>query len=310
MDKKSRILIIGSGGFVGSNLYKDLQKNNYENISTISLRNEPKKHNLSAALFDNKIEYVFNCAAQVGGIGANIKDPYGFLYNNVEIQNIVIDTCLKSPFLKRCLFLGSSCIYPTNCPQPMKEEYLLTGVPEPTNEGYALAKIIGLKMCEYANKQYKRIFLCVQPPNLYGPGDHYELENSHVLSALVKKISDAKRKNQMRVEIWGGGIARREFMYIEDLIDCMKWLFINNIDSDKFLNVGTGEDISIAELAFKIKKISGYVGSFNFDYTKPEGMKKKLVDNSKISNLGWKSKTTLNEGLKKTIDWYVNNATD
>ncbi len=305
MKKDSVIYISGHKGFVGSNLLNKLKEEGYNNLRYFTKEQYNLKNykDVDLIFYGNKPEYVFICAARVGGIQANIKDPYTFLYDNLTIQNNLINCCIKNN-VKKVVFLGSSCIYPKDYTQPLKEEYLMQAPLEPTNEGYALAKIAGLKLCEYANKQFETKFISLMPCNLYGPGDTFEIEKSHVLSALVKKIYDAKKQKQKNVEIWGDGEAKREFLYISDLIDCIIWSIKNLDKTDTFLNVGTGQDISIKDLAYIIKDIMGYEGEFYFNKNKPNGMMRKCLDVSKINNLGWKSKIKIEEGIKKTVEYY------
>jgi GDP-L-fucose synthase len=275
------------------------------NSKELDLRNQK---NVEEYFNINKPDYVFHLAAKVGGIAANIQSPAEFLYDNLMIEGNVIESSRKNS-VEKLLFLGSSCIYPRECPQPMKEEYLLTGKLEPTNEGYALAKICGLKMCENYNKQYGTNFINLMPPNIYGINDHFDFKNSHVISSLITKFNDAKEKNQEVVEVWGTGISRREFLFVEDVADAM-FYFMKNYSAKEigpFVNIGSGEDISIKGLAFLIKDITQYSGEIKFDETKPDGMPKKLLDSSKAAGFGWKAKTNLRTGLEKTINWYVKN---
>ena len=308
--KDKKILITGSNGMVGKSLVKMLKKEGYKklflpNSKELDLRNQKNVENYFKI---NKPSYIFHLAAKVGGIAANMNAPAEFLYDNLAMEINVIESARRN-FVEKLLFLGSSCIYPRDCPQPMKEEHLLTGKLEPTNEGYALAKISGLKMCEYYNKQYGTNFINLMPPNIYGINDHFESEKSHVISALITKLNDAKNKQSESIEVWGTGISRREFLYVEDAADAMVYFMKNYSAKDigPFINIGSGEDISIKELAFLIKDIMGYSGELKFGVSKPDGMPKKLLDSSKAEGLGWKAKTSLNEGLKKTIEWYLKN---
>lgn len=241
----------------------------------------------------------------MGGIQANIKSPADFLYDNLMISSNVIEAS-RLVGVKKLLFLGSSCIYPRLCEQPMKEEYLLTGGLEPTNEGYAIGKIAGVKLCEYYNKQYGCNFISAIPPNIYGPRDNFSLTDSHVISALIRKIHYAKVNGENSIEIWGTGSARREFLFNSDLVDGLIFLMINYSEKEH-INIGSGNDISIKELAGLIKKIIGYKGEFFWDESRPDGMPKKFMDSSKINTLGWFPKTSLKEGLKKTYNWYKMN---
>ncbi|MEK6833308.1 MAG: GDP-L-fucose synthase [Nanoarchaeota archaeon] len=310
MDINGKILVTGSDGMVGTALINKLKERGYHNLllpafKELDLRNQKDVENFFEK---NRPEYIFHIAAKVGGIAANIASPAEFLYDNLIMEANVIESAKKNS-VKKLLFLGSSCIYPRECPQPMKEEDLLTGKLEPTNEGYALAKICGLKLCEYYNKQYGTNFINLMPPNIYGINDHFESEKSHVISALITKFVDAKNKESEFVEIWGTGVSRREFLFVEDVADAMIY-FMENYSAKEmgpFINIGSGEDISIKELAFLIKELIGYTGNLRFDASKPDGMPKKLLDNSKSANFGWKAKTNLREGLQKTIDWYTKN---
>lgn len=307
-DKK--ILITGGNGMVGKALVKKLGGEGYNNLllpnsKELNLRNQKEVEDYFSI---NKPEYVFHLAAKVGGIAANMNYPAEFLYDNLAMETNVIESSRKND-VKKLLFLGSSCIYPRECPQPMKEEDLLTGKLEPTNEGYALAKICGLKLCEFYNKQYGTDFINLMPPNIYGVNDHFESEKSHVISALITKFNDANKNKAESVEIWGTGVSRREFLYVDDAADAM-FYFMKNYsakDISPFVNIGSGEDISIKELAFLIKDMIGYKGELKFDPSKPDGMPKKLLDSSKAADLGWKAKTGLKDGLKNTIDWYLKN---
>lgn len=299
------IYVPGHTGFVGKAVVNALSKTD-AHIITASHSDIDLKDYRSTLTFikETRPDCIVNCAAIVGGIKANMADPYKFLFDNLQIQNSLIDSAMRCK-IKKFVFLGSSCVYPKDYKQPLKEEYLLKDIPEPTNEGYSIAKISGLKLCEYANKTQKDTqFISLMPCNLYGPGDTFDLERSHVLSALVKRISLAKKIGANVVEIWGTGDQRREFLYIEDLADAILWSISNLTNIDGFVNVGTGEDISIKELAFKIAKVVGYEGNFVFDTSKPDGMKKKCLDVSKINNLGWRAKTSFDEGLAKTIEFF------
>lgn len=252
-----------------------------------------------------KPEYVFLAAAKVGGIHANNKYPAEFIYQNLAVQNNVIHFSYVNGVKKLC-FLGSSCIYPKLSPQPMKEEYLLDGKLEPTNEPYAIAKIAGIAMAKSYNRQYGTNYISVMPTNLYGPNDNFDLQNSHVLPALIRKFVEAKENNAPSVVLWGTGTPKREFLYVDDMADACIFL-MNNYDGDDFFNIGTGEDVTILEVAQKIKTIVGFTGDLEFDSTKPDGTPRKLLDVSRINALGWKAKIHLDEGLKKAIDWYIQN---
>lgn len=305
MDKGAKVYVAGHNGLVGSAVVRELEKNGYSNLllrnrSELNLLEQDK---VSEFFAKEKPEYVIDCAARVGGIKANMTYPADFLYENLQIQNNLIWSA-KNSGVKKFLFLGSSCIYPRDCPQPMKEEYFMTARPEPTNEGYAYAKIAGMKLCEYIHTQYDLPFISCMPTNIYGPGDNFDPETSHVIPSLIRRMYEAKELGLQTVEIWGTGNSRREFLYVDDLANSIVWL-LNNYGSKDFLNIGTGEDISIKELAETIKLLIGFKGELIFDSTKPDGMPKKLLDVSKANNAGWRYKTNFEEGLKKTVDWYL-----
>ncbi len=306
MNKDDKILITGASGLVGSNLITRLEQEEshtnllYPSHSELDLLDQ---RDVNRFVEETKPKYVFHCAATVGGIQANINSPYKFLYNNLVMQNNVINACIENN-VEKVLFLASVCMYPTNYKQPLKEEYLLEASVEPTNEGYALSKICGTKLCQAANKQFNTKFIVLAPANLYGPGDSFDLNNSHVLSALIRKIYEAKENNKEGIIIWGSGKPKREFLYVDDLVDCMLWSMNNLEKTDTFLNVGTGEDISILELAKLIAEIIKYKGEFIHDISKPDGMMLKRSDVTKMNKLGWKAKTSLKEGIKKTINYY------
>jgi len=308
MKKDSKILITGSSGMVGKALVKKLQELGFNNILTPIHEEMNLVNQTSTEKYFNDnypIRYVFHLAAVVGGIQANIDSPIRFLEHNLLINCNIIQLA-SSTLTTRLINLGSSCIYPTQCKQPMKEEYLLDGKPEPTNEGYALAKICGLKLCEYYKKQFEDDFITLIPPNMYGPGDHFEKNRSHVISALITKMHKAKMNGDRFVKVWGSGEARREFLYVDDCVDVMIYFMQEGCD-EPYINIGCGEDISIADLACLIKKVVGYTGVLVFEGHKPEGMKKKLLDSSKSKTLGWTPKTKLEKGLEKTYRWYCNN---
>lgn len=305
MKLDGKIFVAGHRGLVGSAVVRKLKLEGYTNLLLRSRQELDLTH--QSAVFDffekERPEYVILCAARVGGIVANMNNQADFLYNNLMIQNNVIWSA-KNFDVKKLLFLGSSCIYPRNCEQPMKEEYLLTGLPEPTNEGYALAKIAGMKLCEQIHAQYGRRFISCMPTNMYGINDNFDAENSHVIPGLIQKIYKAKMTNSPEVKIWGTGVAKREFMYADDLADAVLWLMIN-YEGRQFVNVGTGDEVSIKELAFLIKELVGYDGAIGFDSNKPDGMPRKLLDLSKLHSLGWRHSISLREGLRKAIDYYI-----
>ncbi len=302
MNTNSKIYIAGHRGMVGSAILRRLQKEGFENFvlrssSELDLRNQNAVQNFFEA---EKPEYVFLAAAKVGGIQANNIYRAEFIYDNIAIETNVIHACYLNK-VKKLLFLGSSCIYPKNAPQPMKEEYMLTGELEPTNEPYAIAKIAGLKMCESYVRQYGCNFFTVLPTNLYGPNDNYDLNNSHVLPALLRKFHEAKINNEPFVVVWGSGKPKREFMHVDDLADACFFL-MQNYDKTDSVNIGSSEEVTIGELALMIKKITGYTGELHHDSSKPDGVMRKLLDSSRLSNLGWKAKISLEEGIRNTYE--------
>lgn len=307
MKKSSKIYIAGHRGLAGSAIVRKLKQDGFDNLlfrtsSELDLRNQ-----LAVKKFfeREKPEYVFLAAAKVGGIQANNLYPADFIYDNLCIQNNVIHGSYKNG-VKKLLFLGSSCIYPKNSVQPIKEEYLLSGFLEPTNDAYAVAKIAGIKMCKSYHKQYGCNFISAMPTNLYGPGDNYDLKNSHVLPALLRKFHEAKVNKEPTVTVWGTGKPRREFMHVDDLASAALFL-MSNYDEPEILNIGTGEDLPIGELAKLIKKISGYEGEIVFDTSMPDGTFQKLLDVSKINRLGWKAEIELEEGVRKTYQLKIDN---
>jgi len=307
MEKKSRIYVAGHKGLVGNAVLKNLQQQNYSNIIVRTRGQVDLKEQDEAKRFfeKEKPEYVFLCAAKVGGILANASYPAQFIYENLAIQNNVIHLSYKYG-VKKLLFLGSSCIYPKLAPQPVKEEYLLSGYLEKTNEPYAVAKIAGIVMCQSYNIQYKTNFISAMPTNLYGPGDRFDAENSHVIPALMLKFHMAKKNNKKFVDVWGTGKPKREFLYVEDLAEALVFL-MKNYDSPEIINVGTGEDISIRELAEMMRDVTGFKGIIKFDTSKPDGTPRKLLDVTRIRSLGWKPKTSLEGGLLKTYKWFLKN---
>lgn len=316
MTKTSKIYVAGHRGLVGSAIVKNLTCKGFSNIITRTHTELDLTDQRAVTAFfeQEKPEYVFLAAAKVGGIVANNTYRADFIYENLAIQNNVIHQSYVHG-VKKLLFLGSTCIYPKNAPQPMKEEYLLTSELEYTNEPYAIAKIAGIKMCESYNLQYSTNFISVMPTNLYGPNDNFDLETSHVLPALMRKIHEAKLKGDKEVEIWGSGKPRREFLYSEDMADACVFI-MENIDfkdvmQDKkevrntHINIGTGEDISIRELAELIQQIVGYTGKLVYNTSKPDGTMIKLTDPSKLHALGWKHKVELDEGIRSVYRWFV-----
>ncbi|MED0656401.1 GDP-L-fucose synthase [Anoxybacillus ayderensis] len=307
MERSSKIYIAGHRGLVGSAILRKLQADGYTNLvyktsQELDLRD---KNQVDEFFAKEKPEYVFLAAAKVGGIVANNEYPADFIRDNLMIQTNVIDAAYRNG-VKKLLFLGSTCIYPKFAPQPLKEEYLLTGELEPTNEPYAIAKIAGIKMCQSYNRQYGTKYISVMPTNLYGPNDNFDLHTSHVLPALIRKFHEAKENNAPYVEVWGTGTPRREFLYSDDLADACVFL-MKNYEDNEIINIGVGEDISIKELAEKIKEVVGYQGEIKFDTTKPDGTPRKLVDVSKINALGWKASISLDEGLQKVYQWFLEN---
>jgi len=307
MNKTDKIYVAGHRGLVGSAIVRKLQEDGYDNIVTrtskeLDLTNQQAVNNYFE---QEKSDYLFLSAAKVGGIHANDTYPAEFIRDNLLIQTNVIDAAYKNGATK-LLFLGSSCIYPKFAPQPMKEECLLTGELEPTNEWYAIAKIAGIKMCQAYKKQYGFNAISLMPTNLYGPGDNFNLENSHVMPALIRKFHDAKEQGVAQVEVWGTGTPRREFLHVDDLADASVFL-MNNYGSDQIINVGVGEDISIRELAETVKKVIGYEGELVFDTTKPDGTPRKLLDVAKLDNEGWKASIDLVSGVRSTYEWYLSN---
>ena len=298
MDKDSKIYVAGHNGMVGSAIVRKLKKEGYTNIIARSSKELDLKNQVAVNSFfeKEKPEFVFMAAAKVGGIHANNTFRAEFLYDNLIIECNVINACYQNK-VKKLLFLGSSCIYPKLAPQPLKEEYLLSGFLESTNEPYAIAKIAGIKLCESYRAQYGCNYISAMPTNLYGPNDNYDLNNSHVLPALIRKFHNAKKENSPFVEIWGSGTPMREFLHVDDLADACFYL-MNNYDQEGFVNVGTGTDITIKELALIIKKIVEYKGELKFDASKPDGTPRKLMDVSRLHSLGWKHKIGLEEGIR------------
>lgn len=308
MNKNIKVYIAGHKGLVGSAIVRHLKKKSYIYLiyrthKELDLVNQKEVDNFFCR---ERPEWVFLAAAKVGGIMANIEHPAEFLYENLTIECNVINSAYKYG-IKKLLFLGSSCIYPRECSQPMKEEYLLNGKLEPTNEGYALAKIAGLKLCEYYNKQYKTNFISLVPSNVYGIGDNFDLNNSHVMAALIRRFHEVKVRKLPIIKIWGTGKAKREFLYVNDLADACLY-FMENYDAKElppFINIGTGKDISIKKLAELIRDIEGYEGKIVWDTSKPGGMPRKVVDITVANKLGWQAKVSLEEGIKKTYKWFL-----
>jgi GDP-L-fucose synthase len=298
MEKNSKIYIAGHNGMVGSAIKRKLQKEGYTNFILRSSKELDLRNQSQVASFFKEVkpEYVFLAAAKVGGIIANNTYRAEFLYDNLMIQsNIIHHSYLNG--VKKLMFLGSSCIYPKMAPQPLKEDYLLTGPLESTNEPYAIAKIAGIKMCDAYRDQYGCNYISVMPTNLYGPGDNYDLNTSHVLPALLRKMHEARQSNQSEVRVWGSGKPRREFLHVDDLADACYFL-MQSYSEPGLINIGVGKDISIAELAELIKTIVGFTGAIVYDSSKPDGTPRKLMDVSKLNALGWKASIPLNEGIK------------
>ena len=315
MKKQDKIYVAGHRGLVGSAIVKALEKNGYTNICTRTHKQLDLTNQQSVIDFfeTEQPDHVFLAAAKVGGILANNEYPAEFIQQNLLIQTNVIHEAYRSG-VKRLLFLGSSCIYPKECPQPIKEEYLLTGPLESTNRPYALAKIAGIEMCWSYNRQYGTKYLAAMPTNLYGPGDNYDLEKSHVLPALIRKMHEAKVNNESRVVIWGTGKPKREFLYNQDMAEACVYLM--SMDEEKYdvfldnekaplINVGVGEDLTIAELAGLVASVIGYDGELVYDKSKPDGTMQKLLDVTRINTLGWQAKTGLADGIKKAYQAWL-----
>ena len=307
MDTSSKIYVAGHRGLVGSAIVRNLKEKGYTNLvyKTSKELDLTNRNHVDVFFEQEKPEYVFLAAAKVGGIVANNDYPADFIRDNLMIQTNVIDASYQNG-VKKLLFLGSTCIYPKMAPQPMNEDSLLTGVLEPTNEPYAIAKIAGIKMCESYNRQYGTDYISVMPTNLYGPNDNFDLQSSHVLPALIRKFHEAKLNSTVSVEVWGTGTPKREFLYSDDLADATVYL-MNTYSGNGFVNIGVGKDISIKELAEKVKKTVGYQGEILFNTSKPDGTPRKLVDVQKLNSLGWEAKTSLDEGLKQAYNWFLNN---
>ena len=304
MEKNSKIYVAGHRGLVGSAIVRKLQKEGYTNLilrtkSELDLRDQRAVKNF----FSTELpEYVILCAAKVGGILWNSTNPAEFIYDNLIIQTNVIDAAYRSG-AKKLLFLGSACIYPKITPQPIKEEYLLTAPLEPSNEGYALAKIAGLRMCEYYRRQYDFNAISCMPANLYGVNDNFIPEHGHVIPGIITKMHDAMKNGDNSIECWGDGTPTREFLYVDDLADACFWL-MQNYNEKEFVNIGSDEELSIKELVNKLTKAFGFTGKVVWNKDKPNGQPRRKLDNIKLKKLGWKSKTSFDDGLKLTIDWY------
>ncbi len=309
MNFEDKIFVAGHKGMVGSAIIRELKSQGYKNIITKTRQELDLLDQKQVADFflsqenNSKIDYVFIASAKVGGIEANRSKPAEFIYENLQIQNNLIHQSYLHK-VKRLVFLGSSCIYPKLAKQPIKEEYLLSGELEETNYAYAIAKIAGLKMCEAYRKQYGCNFVSLMPTNLYGINDNFDLNTSHVLPALIRKFHDAKINNFSEVEVWGTGKPRREFLFVDDLAKACIFV-MNNQNINELVNIGTGADIEIAQLAELVKKIIGFNGKIIFNTQMPDGTPRKLLDVSKINNFGWKAETELEQGIRRVYEWYV-----
>jgi GDP-L-fucose synthase len=303
----AKIYVAGHHGLVGSAIVRKLQSEGYTNIVTRSSKELDLRVQQAVNEFfaQEKPDYVFLAAAKVGGIKANSDYPAEFIYDNLMIEANVIHAAYQAG-VKKLLFLGSSCIYPKECPHPMLESYLLTGTLEPTNEPYAVAKIAGIKLCQSYNRQYGTNFISCMPTNLYGPNDNFDLTNSHVLPALIRKFTDAKSNHAQKVVLWGTGKPRREFLHVDDLANAALYL-MRHYDGNEIVNVGCGQDVSILELALMIKDIVGYEGDIVFDTSYPDGTYQKLLNIDKILELGWKPAIPLYKGIRDVVQWYLEN---
>jgi len=308
MEKDAKIYIAGHRGLVGSAIVRALQAQGYTNLLLKTREDLNLLHFDAVQTFflTEKPKYVFLAAAKVGGIHANNTQGADFIYENLTIQNNVIKSA-HDAHVEKLLFLGSSCIYPRDCPQPMKEEYFLTGKFEETNAPYAAAKIAGILMCQAFHKQYGDNYISVMPTNMYGPNDNFDLQTSHVFPALIRKFYEAKQANTLSVSVWGSGKPRREFLHVDDLASAVIFL-MNTYNKPDIVNIGTGEDISIRELAKLINDVSEFQGEVIWDSTKPDGMPQKLLDVTRVNALGWKAKVGLRQGITQTLEWYSNHA--
>lgn len=307
MNKQTKIYIAGHQGMVGSAIWRNLESKGYTNLigrtsSELDLRNQAV---VDAFFVSEKPEVVIDAAARVGGILANNDFPYQFLMENMQIQNNLIDAAHRFD-VQKFIFLGSSCIYPKLAPQPLKEEFLLTSSLEPTNEWYAIAKISGVKACEAIRKQFGKDFVSLMPTNLYGSHDNFDLKSSHVLPAMIRKFHEAKLNNNSPVELWGSGTPMREFLHVDDMADAVVYAFEQQLP-DNLYNIGTGMDLTIKELAEMIQRIVGHTGEIIWDSSKPDGTPRKLMDVSKMTNAGWKAKIGLEEGIRQTYEWFLEN---
>ena len=307
MNKATKIYIAGHNGMVGSAIWRLLESNGYKNligknIVELDLRNQQA---VTDFYKNEQPELVIDAAAKVGGILANKDYPYQFLMENMQIQNNLIDGAFKSG-IEKFIFLGSSCIYPKFAPQPLKEEYLLTGSLEPTNEWYAIAKISGVKACQSIRKEFNKDYVSLMPTNLYGSFDNFDLQSSHVLPAMLRKFHQAKINNYSDVKLWGSGTPKREFLFVDDLAEAVLYALENNLPEHLY-NIGTGKDITIKELGETIQKVTGYQGNIIWDANKPDGTPRKLMDVSKMKKIGWQYSTELEDGIQKTYRWFLDN---
>ncbi len=309
ISQESRIYIAGHRGLVGSAIFTRLQNAGYKNLVVQERQQLDLCHQSDVRTYfqSTQPDIVILAAAKVGGILANNTYRSDFILDNLQIQTNVIGEALRHG-VKRLLFLGSSCIYPRECPQPIREEYLLTGPLEPTNKPYAIAKIAGIELCNAINSQHNTSYLSVMPTNLYGPNDNFSLESSHVLPALIRRFHEAKLSNASSVTIWGTGTPKREFLYVEELADACVHL-LENTTTSELVNIGTGKDVSIAQLATRIANVVGYTGAIEYDLSKPDGTPRKVLDVSRLSALGWTASVSLEEGLNRTYKWFVENHT-
>ena len=307
MEQDAKIYVAGHTGLVGSAIVRRLQQAGYKNLltATHTALNLTSQHAVETFFREQLPEYVFLAAAKVGGIHANSTFPAEFIYENLAIETHVIHSAWKTG-VKKLLFLGSSCIYPKLAPQPMKEDYLLSGYLEETNEWYAVAKIAGIKLCQAYRKQYGFNAICAMPTNLYGPGDDFDLENSHVLPALIRKCHEAKQSGREQVVIWGTGTPRREFLHVDDLADACVFLMRNYTDP-QIINVGVGKDMTIRELAELVREIVGFAGRLEFDASRPDGTPRKLLDITHLHNLGWQARIPLAQGIRDTYERFQSN---
>ena len=307
MNKNLKIYIAGHNGMVGSAIWRELVAQGFNKLigksrSELNLRNQRE---VNSFFLSERPDVVIDAAAKVGGILANCEHPYGFLMENLQIQNNLIESAHQTG-VKKFIFLGSSCIYPKDSPQPIKEAYLLTGPLEPTNDAYAIAKIAGIKACEAIRKQFGKDFVSLMPTNLYGPNDNFDLHTSHVLPAMIRKFHEAKMNGQNDVILWGSGIPKREFLHVDDLAKAIVFA-VNNTLPENLYNVGSGREISIEALAIEVQRIVGHDGNIVWDSSKPDGTLRKLMDSRKLNTLGWQAEIELHEGIRKTYNWFLKN---